>query len=147
MKYLLLIQIIVFSVAYTSHRMPDSHMQNRGMSHWDSTRNWRIYKLQNLRKVVRIPVDSLKLIDNTPLNDDSMHSFLSTSRKLTVEGPAWMGCYLVSYEDPNGQVRKVIISQYAGFFYSEAQNSYFEIEASAQQEWLHFLSDNYIKLQ
>lgn len=147
MKYLLLIQVIVFSLAYTSRRIPGPHLQNIGVSSWDSTKNWRIYKLQNLKKVVRVPVDSLKFIANTPLNDDSMHAFLSTSRKLSVESPAWMGCYLVSYEDPNGQVRKVIISHYAGFFYSEAQNSYFEIDASMQKDWLNFLSDTYVKLQ
>ncbi len=32
-------------------------------------------------------------------------------------------------------------------FYSEAQDSYFEIDPSMQQDWLNFLSNNYIKIQ
>jgi hypothetical protein len=147
MKYLLLIYIIACSLGYTSRQMSNSCMHCRRISSWDSTKNWRIYNLENLKRVVQVTADSLKLINNTPLNNDSMHSFLSSCRKLAVESPVWMGCYLVSYEDPNGQVRKVIVSHYAGFFYSEAQDSYFEIDSSMQQDWLNFLSNNYIKLQ
>jgi hypothetical protein len=57
-----------------------------------------------------------------------------------------MGCYLTSFEGPDGIARKVIVSHYAGFFYSEFAKAYFEVSQDDQQAWLNYISNSYINI-
>ncbi|WP_188937795.1 hypothetical protein [Puia dinghuensis] len=113
---------------------------------WHSTKNWRIYKLQNFNRVFGIPADSLQYLENKPLNDDSMHIFLSDAKELPSTNPAWMGCYLTSYETSDGKIRKAVISHYGGFFYCQPENAYFEVSSDVQQDWLNYLSSSYMSI-
>ena len=112
---------------------------------WDSTLNWKIYKLAAFKTVFRVPADSLAFFESGPLNDDSVHHFLSGVSKIS-GGHDWMGCYLVSYELPDHTIRKVIISHYGGFFYAPQEHSFYQIEAMQQKEWLEYLSDKYVNI-
>ena len=113
---------------------------------WDSTKNWKIYKLRDLTAVVQVPIDSLKFLKSTSLDDDSMHIFLSRAKELSTGSPAWMGCYLTSYETSDGKIRKDIVSYYGGFFYCPAEDTYFQLDAEATHVWLEYLSQSYLTI-
>jgi hypothetical protein len=144
MKYLLFL-LIYLGVTHCQLNSILCLVAAKSQNAWDSTRNWKIYKLQKFQQVFQIPPDSLRYLTRASLNDDSMHMYLNTSKPLTTN-PAWMGCYLVSYESADGSVRKAIISHYAGFFYSEFHKTYFQISSEEQQAWLNYISGAYINI-
>jgi hypothetical protein len=113
---------------------------------WDSTKNWKLYQLRNFNHVFSIPPDSLQFLKTKPLNDDSMHMFLSRSKKLDGVNPMWQGCYLASYQTANGQIHKAIISHYAGFFFCQSGKVYYQVDSSVQRDWLEYFSDSYINI-
>jgi hypothetical protein len=117
----------------------------RQPTNWDSTVNWKIYKLAAFKTVFRIPPDSLAYVKNRPLNDDSVHQYLTGVSKLP-GNPNWMGCYLVSYELADHSTRKAIISQYGGFFYVQKEHNFYQIDAAQQKEWLEYLSAAYMAM-
>lgn len=114
---------------------------------WDSTKNWKLYKLSNFNHVFRIPADSLQFLQGEALSDDSMHLFLSNAKKIEGVNPMWQGCYLASYQTADGQTHKAIISHYAGFFYCQEEKVYYQVGTSVQRNWLEYLSDSYVSIK
>jgi hypothetical protein len=126
------------------HSKPFKTIHPPKPSYWDSTTHWKIYKINNFDRVFRIPIDSLQWLQGRPLKDASIHSFLSDAKKLPAVSPLWMGCYLTSYQAPDGSLKKAIISHYAGFFYCQLDNNYFQLDPAKQNDWLTYLSDEYV---
>jgi hypothetical protein len=149
MKYLLILISFIVVFAFTRANAVHSVVRNDTLTvvAWNSTKNWKIYKLQNFNRVFGVSIDSLKYLENKPLNDDSMHMFLSDTKELPSMSPMWMGCYLTSYESSDGKVKKAIISHYAGFLYCQQENTYFQINSDAQQDWLTYLSSSYLNIR
>lgn len=114
---------------------------------WDSTSNWKIYPLTDFNRIFKMSIDSLKYLKSLPLNKDLMHSFLIDVKELQGNKPLWMGCYLTSCQTPDGQVRKVIISHYAGFFYCEWEKSYYRLDSTQLKSWLEYLSNAYVSIE
>jgi len=115
---------------------------------WDDTKNWKIYALNNSAKVFTISVDSIKPLNGDPLNDDSVHIFLRSAKILHVPtSPAWMGCYLTSCENRNGQLMKIVISQYGGFFLNAYDGYYYQLDANLTRPWLDYMRRAYIKTE
>ena len=148
MKYL--ITIAIFSgLLRNTHSLvfySTPKAQQEVKAQWDSTKNWRLYKLHNFNTVFRIPADSLHYLQSNPLSDDSIHIFLTGAKKIEGVNPVWQGCYLASYETSNGEIRKAIISHYAGFFYCQPDNVYFQVNPTLQREWLKYLSESYVNI-
>jgi hypothetical protein len=149
MKYLTIICLL--SVLGT-WKIQGGNQQGLTKSHdspiiWDSTTNWKIYPLDNFNRIWQMPIDSLKYLKSQPLGTDSMHIFLAGITDLQDKKPIWMGCYLTSLQMPDGQVRKVLISHYAGFLYCEWDKSYHIIESSQLKPWLEYLSAAYISIE
>ena len=142
------IALIVGLVGLTSYLYPGSILarSDRFTHSWDSTKNWKLYKLQNFNCVFRVPPDSLKYLERKALNDDSMHTFLSQATKLGTVNPVWMGCYLASYEDADGKVQKAIVSQYGGFFYCQSENTFFQISSADQSDWRNYFENSYMSI-
>ena len=143
MKYLIAIAIFSGLFRYTHSPVFCSNPK----AQWDSTRNWKLYKLRNFNRVFRVPADSLHYLQSRPLSDDSIHLLLTNAKKIEGINPMWQGCYLVSYETVNGQICKAIISHYAGFFYCQAENAYFQVSPSLQLDWLEYLSEIYVNIE
>jgi hypothetical protein len=139
---ILLLSVLMFQRNGTMVQVP--HPNKAEAISWDSTKHWKIYKLIDFNRVFRIPPDSLQYQESRPLNDDSMHDFLATAKKLADSiNPMWMGCLLASYSTPNGKVHKAIISHYAGFFYCQPENAYFQLDQSQNQAWLSYFNNAY----
>jgi hypothetical protein len=146
MKYLAL--ILIFAIGFKRHESKFPSFPYRStITRWDSTKNWRIYKLPNFRHIFSIPSDSLHYLQSIQLNDDSIHFFLVNVKKLPRTSPVWMGCYLASYECSDGKIKKAIISQYAGFFYCQADSAFFQVDGVIQNDWLRFFSSRYQDLE
>jgi len=148
MKQITLIIVLISLASYTwpHFSKPITPRPDRSTQTWDSTRNWKIYKLQNFDIVFRIPTDSLPYLGKKALSDDTMHVFLSQSSQLGTSSPLWMGCYLASYEDAKGKTRKTIISHYGGSFYCQSDNAYFQVSSADQTDWLNYLSQCYMSI-
>jgi hypothetical protein len=144
MKYLIIPLLLSITTRQNSQTTQRAHL---GQSYWDSTSNWKIYQLHRFNRVIRTPIDSLKYLLCKPLNDDSVHLFLLNAKRIPATDLVWRGCYLASYKAPNGTIKKAIISQYAGFFYCQLENSYFQLDTPKQRDWLAYLSDSYVSIE
>ena len=115
---------------------------------WANTKHWKMYALNDSRRVFSIPPDSVRLLPGVPLGDDSMHILLNTAKLLHVpSSPAWMGSYLTSCEDEKGAFMKIIVSQYGGFFLNSADGNYYMIDNSLSRQWLNYMRRAYIKTE
>lgn len=148
MRHLLAIAILSWFLKPTHPQGFDLPKNNKQVnSQWDSTKNWTLYKLSNFNKVFRIPTDSLQYLHAKALSDDSMHLFLSNAKKIEGVNPLWQGCYLASYQTPDGRTHKTVISHYAGFFYCPEGKVYYQVDASIQRSWLEYFSDSYVSIR
>lgn len=106
---------------------------------WKDTKDWNVYKTGNA-SIFKISVDSLNSYPKYRLNEDSIAFFLDTvvlyPQKIR---PVWMGGFLVSCKY-NGQVRKVLVSSYGGFFYDQSSGHYFQIPIGKKDEWFGYIN-------
>jgi hypothetical protein len=148
MKYLIIICLLTSLGAWKIRATQQPLNKNRSSPiPWDSTTDWKIYPPSNFNRIWQLPIDSLKYFKSQPLNNDSMHSFLANVKDLGGTKPIWMGCYLTSCQTPDKQIRKVLISHYAGFLYSEWDKSYHILDPSQLKSWLEYLSDAYVSVE
>jgi hypothetical protein len=148
MKYLTTICLLTFLGAWKNQTTQQRLIKNCQSSIiWDSTTNWNIYTLTDFNRIWQMPIDSLVFLKSRPLNSDSMHAFLVDVKDLQGKKPIWMGCYLSSCQTPDGQVRKVLISHYAGFLYCDWNKSYIMIDPSQLKSWLEYLSNAYVSVE
>lgn len=112
-----------------------------GQVEWSKANNWKIYRIQG-PSVFGIDTDTLKHIKSYDLNQDSINSFLGGLKELHNK-PVWMGAYVASYNF-NGEIRKVEISQYGGFFHDDLSGKYFQLSEDNRDAWLDYLHDCYI---
>jgi hypothetical protein len=148
MKYVAIICLIA-SLGVPKTQVTQQRLSENGQTLpiLDSTTNWKIYPLTDFNRIWRMPMDSLKYLKSRPLNNDSMHAFLVDVKDLQGKKPMWMGCYLTSCQTPDGQVRKVLISHYAGFLYCEWDKSYLLLDSSQLKSWLEYLSNAYVSIE
>ena len=109
---------------------------------WKTTSNWKLYNIHN-KAGFRYPVDSLTFFKSVTLDDSAMNRFLIPSTIWPKEKTSlWMGLFVVSFETPSKETRKLIISSYGGFFYDPASKRYYELPAVQHAAWYQFLNDN-----
>jgi hypothetical protein len=113
---------------------------------WKNTKNWKLYKL-NSRAAFSYPVDTLLHFKNISLNDDTIRGFLSSAsiwpkEKKTV----WMGLLIATYETEDNRLRKINISNYAGFFFDDATGKYYELPERVRDKWMNYLNEKLDKL-
>jgi hypothetical protein len=113
--------------------------------HWDTTSNWRLYRYQG-NKLFNISLDSLESFQSIPLPQDSMNYYLS---QVTIKHPKadihWMGGYIATCQ-LQGSLRKVVISNYGGFFFDQEAHSYYQLSTEKIDAWLSFLLNSYLKM-
>jgi len=106
-------------------------------------KNWRLYKVEG-NKAFNCPVDSLKAMESILLDIDSVNIFLKSAISWPKEKYSlWMGSWLASFEDENGNLHKIDISMYGGFFYDELLKIYYQVSEEHKKEWLQFINYNY----
>lgn len=113
---------------------------------WSKTYNWKLYDIHN-KKGFTYPADSLNFFKSTVLDDKLVQSFLGKaitwpSNKTSL----WMGLYVASFETPDKQLRKIIISSYGGFLYNPLSKKYYELPQAARQSWYEYLNESLDKL-
>jgi len=107
---------------------------------WQKTSHWQLYKI-NDRVMFSISTDSLKLFKNYQLQPDSIMNFLNGIIQLPkIQGVAWMGGVLAScvYD---GKVRKILISDYGGFFYDQASGNCFQLPTQVKDDWMVYINN------
>lgn len=107
---------------------------------WRATTDWKIYNPGGT-DIFKLPADSLAHLRSYSLQHDSMQQFLDTITALprTIR-PAWMGGILASFIF-NGEVHKIEISSYAGFFYDEKLKTYFQLPSESKDTWFAYLNN------
>jgi hypothetical protein len=107
---------------------------------WQETTDWKIYNPGRLN-IFTTPLDSLVYLRSRALAGDSVRQFLDSVKALpSVIRPAWMGGFLVTYIF-HGDVRKIEVSSYGGFFYDQRSKTYFQLPAGKKDEWFTYLDD------
>ena len=138
MKYVVLFFSIFFATIVTKCLSQNIN--------WKDAKNWKLYDLRN-GSAFNYSVDTLKNFKSADLDYDTMHTFLSD----VIEWPKsksslWMGLYVVTCELPLGEIRKIEISVYGGFFYDDLTKKYFQLPLSVRNNWLDYFSANSIRL-
>lgn len=114
---------------------------------WRKTKNWRVYAVAG-QKIFSLSIDSLHALPGRRLDNDSVHFFIAKATIIPKERtPVWMGSYLSSYETEDGQMRKVEISTYGGFFYDESSGLYYVLPRGLSDEWLDYISNSITRLK
>jgi|GEM_PF-1143057 len=107
---------------------------------WQHAAHWTLYNVRGA-KFYRLALDSLNKYNSRPLNDDSMHVFLSESFALpSNKAPMWMGAYVTTCSVDNRR-RKIDISTYGGFFYDETEKKFYSVPQDVQKDWLNYLAN------
>ena len=109
---------------------------------WSKTKNWKVYPGEG-QSVFSFPVDSFKVTRNNPLNQDSIQFYLRKMQLIPPDHiPTWMGAYLASYESSDGEINKVEIGTYGGYFYDVSSDKYFSLPRQFIRPWQKFITRN-----
>jgi hypothetical protein len=112
---------------------------------WKRTSNWNLYRYQG-HGLFKYPIDSLKYLDKLSMNQDSIQSYMASAQVLHPEGPvAWMGGYIATCT-MDGELRKIELSNYGGFFYDEKTKTYYQVQSDLTELWVSYLQDCYLIL-
>ena len=113
--------------------------------HWDKTTDWKLYRYQG-NDLFSISLDSLHSFQNIPLAQDSMNNYLSgVAIKHPKAATHWMGGYIATCQSDVG-LRKVVLSNYGGFFYDQKAGAYYQLPTEKIDDWLSFLQTSYITM-
>jgi len=107
---------------------------------WKETTDWKIYNPGRLN-IFTVPIDSLVYLRSRNLPTDSVRQFLDSVKALPSSvRPAWMGGFLATYIF-HGDLRKIEVSSYGGFFYDQRSKIYFQLPAEKKDEWFSYLNN------
>jgi hypothetical protein len=108
--------------------------------HWEKASEWTLYGYQGSR-MFKISLDSLNSFDTLKLNQDTVRSYLATTRILdSKDQGVWMGGYLTTCK-LDGNLRKIDFSNYGNFFYDEKSKTYYQLSPSKSEAWNSYLQD------
>jgi hypothetical protein len=120
-----------------------SHGQSQ--INWQKTTNWRIYRITG-KVLFSVSIDSLNVFKSYPLQLDSIVDFLDSVNPLPVDvKPVWMGGQVATYIY-NGKMRKILISDYAGYFYDQTSGTYFQLSAKKKDDWIGYINSCLLSL-
>jgi len=107
---------------------------------WKETSDWKIYNPGRLN-IFTVPLDSLVYLRSRALAGDSVRQFLDSVKALpSGVRPAWMGGFLVTCVF-RGEMRKIEVSSYGGFFYDPGSKTYFQLPAETKDSWFTYLNE------
>jgi hypothetical protein len=108
--------------------------------HWEKASEWTLYAYQG-SQMFKLPLDSLNSFDTLKLNQDTLMSYLATSRILdSKDQGVWMGGYITTCK-LDGKLRKVDFSNYGNFFYDEKSKTYYQLSGSKSDAWNTYLQN------
>lgn len=109
---------------------------------WQNSRNWKIYNIHD-RAGFRYSVDTLQNFKNVEMGDEKVRAFLKSATYLPDDKTCvWMGLYVATCELEDRKTRKVLLSNYGGFFYDELTKHYYELPEPRRNDWIEFLNEN-----
>jgi len=111
---------------------------------FESAGKWKLYDVAG-HNLFKYSTDTLKHFSYYSLHDDSMHTFLQGIKELrTDDPPVWMGGpHVVTYE-LDGEIYKLDISHYGGFFFDERTRKYYQLSEDKRDDWLTYIRDCFI---
>ncbi len=113
---------------------------------WKNSKNWKLYNIIN-KAGFTYSLDTLVSFQSTDLSNQTMHTFTNDISEWPKEKYSlWMGLYIATCELEDGKPRKIIISNYGGFFYDQLTKRYYELPIELKDQWLEFLNDNMKKM-
>lgn len=114
-------------------------LNNVAQIDWGKTTHWKIYKVPG-PIIFQIPIDSLTRLNSQALRKDSILMYIGNSKILPDSiKPVWMGGWVATYE-LSGEVHKIQISAYGGFFYDQTSGRYYEIPMEMRDEWMTYIN-------
>ena len=106
---------------------------------WHKTSDWKIYKVLS-GNTFAIPLDSLSRFNSRRLQQDTVLGYIAESKILPDSiNPVWMGAWVSTYRY-DGQVHKIQISAYGGFFYDQSSGRYYQIPMERKDDWMNYIN-------
>jgi hypothetical protein len=112
---------------------------------WAKSSDWTLYAFEG-NDPFKASRDSLNNLDTLILSQDSMDIYL-VSAEISHPKAAliWMGGYIATCK-LNGEIRKVEISNYGGFFYDEESKAYYHVASDKIESWNSYLQQSFLNL-
>lgn len=109
---------------------------------WKNARNWKLYNIQD-KAGFKYSLDTLNSFQSINLKNEIMQTFMSNVSEWPKEKYSmWMGLFIATCETEDKKLRKVIISNYGGFFYDQLTMRYYELPDELKSPWLELLNGN-----
>ncbi len=113
---------------------------------WKNSKNWKLYNIIN-KAGFTYSLDTLVSFQSTDLSNQTMQYFMNDISEWPKEKYSlWMGLFIATCELEDGKRRKIIISNYGGFFYDQITKRYYELPPKLQDQWIELLNDNMKKM-
>ena len=113
---------------------------------WTKTHGWKMYLVNKLADMVRVPLDSLSSYDSISIDQPVMMQYLRSVSKIQDEKVYWEGGYLCTTKTESGKTIKVMVSWSGGSFFLASGNGYYEIPEDQRTGWLSYMHDNWTVL-
>ncbi|WP_127127894.1 hypothetical protein [Pseudoflavitalea rhizosphaerae] len=114
-----------------------SGCKSQEKANWSEAKEWRLYKITDVRS---FSISEKEMKKKDFISADSLHYFLQDAAPLKVDDPVWKSFFFTSCQI-NGKFRKVIISNYGGFFYDAKSKKYYEIKEENKKWVIEYLED------
>lgn len=111
----------------------------------DSLKNWRIHKLVD-REAFNIPEDSLHNIPSRLLPREFVDELRRLQTIDTNEPLALQTAYLLSFEDSNGRIRKVLACGVGNYIFIDRFQKYWSIYQGNRENWLEIIHGEYRRI-
>lgn len=113
---------------------------------WKNSKNWKLYNIIN-KNGFTYSIDTIMSFQSIELSNQMMNTFMNDVSEWPIEKYSlWMGLYIATCEMEDKKIRKIIISNYGGFFYDQLTKRYYELPSELKDQWLSFLNDSMKKI-
>lgn len=121
--------LVTFSILFSN-----ISCKAQSISDWKKATDWRIYKTRDLN-AFKLNIEELNKIEST--NGDSIGVYIQNAVVVKNE-PIWKGIFIASCK-VSGSIKKVIFSNYGGFFYDPEHKQYYLMEEDVRKQLLEYL--------
>lgn len=109
---------------------------------WKQANNWQLYNIRS-KAGFNYPLDTLTNFKHITLDSSIMSEFLNNVTLVSNNRPVlWQGLYVASCEMPDKKKRKIIFSNFGGFFWDDNTQRHFELADTLKTRWHTYLHES-----
>lgn len=128
-KILSRIAVIISTIVFLSS------CKSQEKVNWGEAREWKLYKITDVHS---FSISDKELKKRDFFSADSLQNLLQDATPMKKGNPVWKDFFITSCQ-VKGEFRKVILSNYGGFFYDAKTKNYYEIKEEDKKPLIAYL--------